>query len=415
MKRPLIVTLIIGIFAVIAVSALQLIPQVAQFESRAAESLSSYTTATHVVPKQLQYVFMSILAFGVAALTATSLRRGRIGLLVVGLLIELAAVTWICGLYRVFFQPFPSMLAVALAFVAADRYTAIAQRGRSVTARGFFSDRLSREQLHRVISGDIGFEPEAKAYETTVVVCDVANKYDLADDCEPPVFGKITEDFINRATDVFMQAGAYIQTADAEGVVALFGFPEIDAHHGDKAVRVALDVVEQFRQARLANGDAKCDVHVGVSSGTMVIAPLQNGNRPGLITSGEPVELARRFCVANRFYGSRVLIGPRTFELASRYVVARPIDFLSGVNSRERHEIYEPLWPAAEAKPEQLARRDCFWNGVVFYREKRWAEAYSEFQKARGPNEEEDAPLQLYLRRLEPLALHLAEVPMRQA
>ncbi len=34
-----------------------------------------------------------------------------------------------------------------------------------------------------------------------------------------------------------------------------------------------------------------------------------------------------------------------------------------------------------------------FWNGVVFYREKRWAEAYSEFQKARGPDAENDAPL----------------------
>jgi adenylate cyclase len=414
MKRPLIATLIIGIFAVITVSALQLVPQVVQFESQAANYISPTTSSTRVLPAQIQYIVMAILAFGVAALTATSLRRGKIGLVVIGLLIELAAVAWICGLYRMFFQPFPAMMAGALAFIAADRYTAVAQRGRAVTARAFFSDRLSKEQVQRVISGDIDFDPVAKTYETTVVVCDVANKYDLADDCEPPAFGKITEDFINRATDGFMRAGAYIQTADAEGVVALFGFPEVDAHHGDKAVRVALEMVDQFRQARLANGDAKCDVHVGVSSGTMVVAPLQNGARPGLITSGEPVELARRFCVANRFYGSRVLIGPRTFELASRYIVARPIDFLSGVNSRERHEIYEPLWPAAEAKPEQLARRDCFWNGVVFYREKRWAEAYSEFQKARGPNEEEDAPLQLYLRRLEPLALHLAEVPMRQ-
>jgi adenylate cyclase len=415
MNRPLIGTLIVGIFVLIVVAALQLVPQVTQFESQVADFISPYAAATHIVPKPWQYVFMSILSFGVAALTMTSLRRGRIGLLVIGLLIELAAISWICGLYRVFFQPFPSMLAVVLAFVIADRYTAIAQRGRAVTARAFFSDRLSKDQFQRIVSGDIDFDPEAKTYETTVVVCDVANKYDLADDCEPPVFGKITEEFIRRASDAFMQAGAYIQSADAEGVVALFGFPEIDAHHGDKAVRVALDVVEQFRQSRVANGDAKCDVHVGVSSGTMIVAPLRDGQKPGLITSGEPVELARRFCVANRFYGSRVLIGPRTFELASRYVVARPIDFLSGVNSRERHEIYEPLWPAAEAKPEQLARRDCFWNGVVFYREKRWAEAYSEFQKARGPNEEEDAPLQLYLRRLEPLALHLAEVPMRQA
>jgi adenylate cyclase len=412
MKRSFIIILIVGVFVVIAVSALQLIPLVTQLESGAADSISSYAAATHVVPKQWQYVFMSILSFGVAALTLTSLRRGRIGLLALALLIELVAVSWVCGLYRVFFQPFPSMLAVALAYIVADRYTAITQRGRAATARAFFTDRLSTEQFQRIITGDVPFASEAKTYETTVVVCDVANKYDLAEDCEPPEFGRLTEEFISRATNTFMKAGAYIQTADAEGVVALFGFPEVDAHHGDRAVRVALEVVEQFRQARLVNGEAKCNVHVGVSSGTMVVAPLQAG-RQGLITSGEPVELARRFCVANRFYGSRVLIGPRTFELASRYIVARPIDFLSGVNSRERHEIYEPLWPAAEAKPEQLARRDCFWNGVVFYREKRWAEAYSEFQKARGPNDEEDAPLQLYLRRLEPLALNLAEMPMR--
>ncbi|HEX4638033.1 MAG TPA: hypothetical protein VH170_00940 [Chthoniobacterales bacterium] len=415
MKHSLLATLIVGIVVVLIVTALQLSPQIVRFESHAADYISSYTAATHVVPKQLQYVFMSILSFGVAALTVTSLRRGRIGIVALGLIVELIAVSWILSLYKVFFQPMPSMLAVALAFVIAERYTAIAQRGRAVTARAFFTERLSTDQMQRVIAGDIPFDAEAKTYETTVVVCDVANKYDLADECEPPVFGKVTEDFIRRATDIFMQAGAYIQTADAEGVVALFGFPEIDAHHGDKAVRVALDVVERFRQARLANGEQKCDVHLGVSSGTMIVAPLQDGDRPGLITSGEPVELARRFCVANRFYGSKVLIGPRTFELASRYIVARPIDFLSGVNSRERHEIYEPLWPAAEAKPEQLARRDCFWNGVVFYREKRWAEAYSEFQKARGPNEEEDAPLQLYLRRLEPLALNLAEMPMRHA
>jgi adenylate cyclase len=415
MKRPLLATLIIGVFVVVAVRALHLSQQLLQFEDRTVTYISSWDVATRVVSKPVQYAALSILAFGVAALTVTSLRRGRIALIAFGLLIELAAVSWICSLYKLFFQPLPSMLAVALAFIIADRYTAIAQRGRSVTARAFFTERLSRDQMQRVINGDIPFDAEAKTYESTVVVCDVANKYDLADECEPPVFGKITEEFIRRATDAFMQAGAYIQTADAEGVVALFGFPEVDAHHGDKAVRVALDVVDRFRQARLANGDQKCDVHLGVSSGTMIVAPLQDGERPGLITSGEPVELARRFCVANRFYGSKVLIGPRTFELASRYIVARPIDFLSGVNSRERHEIYEPLWPAAEAKPEQLARRDCFWNGVVFYREKRWAEAYSEFQKARGPNEEEDAPLQLYLRRLEPLALNLAEMPMRQA
>ncbi len=99
-----------------------------------------------------------------------------------------------------------------------------------------------------------------------------------------------------------------------------------------------------------------------------------------------------------------------TFDLASNTIVARPIDFVSGVNSQDRLEIYEPLWLAAEANPEDIARRDSFWSGVVLYREKRWAEAYTEFQKARG-SEEEDPPLEFYLRRLEPLALQLTETP----
>src|SRR5947209_12904299 len=131
MKRPLLATLIIGILVVIGVSAMHLSLQVQQFEARAADYISPYNAATHVVPKQWQYVFMSILSFGIAALTVTTLRRGRIGLLALGLIIELIAVSWILSLYKVFFQPMPSMLAVALAFIIADRYTAIAQRGRA--------------------------------------------------------------------------------------------------------------------------------------------------------------------------------------------------------------------------------------------------------------------------------------------
>ncbi|MEP6955985.1 MAG: hypothetical protein ABI883_04110, partial [Chthoniobacterales bacterium] len=206
--------------------------------------------------------------------------------------------------------------------------------------------------------------------------------------------------------------GAYIETVTGEGVVAVFGFPKEDPEQADKATRHALALLESFEKAR-TNGKeevfGRFNVHIGVSSGTIVVAPLREGDRTQLLATGEPVELARRFCIANRFYGSRVLIGPRTFELSSRTIVARPIDFLSGVDTRERHEIYEPLVLTADATPEQIARRDSFWNGVVLYREKRWAEAYSQFQQARGPNDLEDAPLQLYVRRLEPLALHLLQ------
>jgi adenylate cyclase len=255
------------------------------------------------------------------------------------------------------------------------------------------------------------YDRQPRTYDVTAVVCDIANKHDLADEESPADVSDITEKFIRHATDSLVQAGAYIEAANGEGIVAIFGFPQEDADQADKATRHALAMLASFEKQRdSGNDDAfkKFDVHIGVSSGTVIVAPVQPDGRAQLLTAGEPVELARRFCIANRFYGTRVLIGPRTFELTSKTILARPIDFLSGVDVRERHEIYEPLTLAANATAEEVARRDSFWNGVVLYREKRWGESYTQFQAARGPNDREDRPLQLYLRRIEPLALHLA-------
>jgi adenylate cyclase len=414
MKRSLITSLIVGFVVAVIVGVLHATGRLVRLELLAEGLVSHYGITSKFVSGPWQYLFVTVLSLGVTWLTLTASRPGRMGWLVLSLFIELAGLWWICALYRVFFQPIPFIFAAVLAFGATEGFIAITRRTRSNVARSFYTGRLSPNQVRRVITGELPLDTKARTCEATVIVCDIAHKYDLAGDSEPAAFAEAAEKFIRCMTDRLLEAGAYIEAADGEGVVAIFGFPDGNAEHADKAVRVTLDLVQGFRDSqREKNGEvvADCDVHLGVSSGTMIVAPLKSAERPRLFTTGEPVELARRFCVANRFYGSRILIGPRTFELASKAIVARPIDFLSGVNAKEKYEVYEPLWLVSEARPEHLARRDSFWNGVVLYREKRWAEAYTEFQKARGADDEEDAPLALYLRKLEPLALHLTDAP----
>ena len=413
MKRSLVTVLIIGLGAAVLAAALHAIGVLRPIEHGLNAVTRNPGTPTPLSEFWVYFVTV-VLGVVVAWLTVSSLQRMRIGWLVAGLAVELLLAAWICSLYGASFQPLAAIIAIGLAFIGTERWMAFSKRSRTQLAETYFADRLSNKQIRRLVEGDISLDIEPGTHEVSVVVCDIANKYDLAEESEPRVFAEATEKFIRRTSDLLLEAGGYIQAADGEGVVAIFGFPDASSDHADKAVRVTLDLADEFRRSRQeANGDhfGKCDVHLGVSSGTLIVAPLQNGQRPGLLTTGEPMELARRFCVANRFYGSHILIGPRTFELASKNIVARPIDFLSGVNSQERHEIYEPLWLAAEAKPEHIARRDFFWNGVVLYREKRWAEAYTEFQKARAPDHDDDPPLQLYLRRLETLALHLTTAP----
>ena len=413
MKRALFTTLIIGGAIAAIVSALHATGLLLGLETAVGGLVSDYASTTRIVGEKWQYVFVSVLAFGGVWLGLSRVPRGGARMLIVFLVIELLGLSWVCSLYRVFFQPLPSVFAVVLGLIATEGWTAFLRRNRSHLVRTFFANRLSKKEFSRVKEGTISFDVHPKAYEVSVVTCGIADEYGFTKDSGLVPFAKTMEEFIRDTADRLLQAGAYLQAADGEGVVAIFGFPGSESGHAEKALHAVLDLNRDLRKRQQNNGEifANYDIHAGVSSGTIIAAPLRASGNPALLISGEPLDLARRFCAANRRYGSKILMDTPTFDLASNTIVARPIDLVNGVNSQDRHEIYEPLWLATEARPEHIARRDSFWSGVVLYREKRWAEAYTEFQKARGPEEEDDRPLQFYLRRLEPLALQLTETP----
>ena len=382
----------------------------AGLEAVAAQLVSDYAGATRIVSEKWQYVLVLLIALGVSWLTLSQVPRWRIRLLVGLLLIELFALSWVCSLYRIFFQPIPSVAALVFALAIAEGWSAFLRRERSHLVRTFFSDRISNKGFRDLRDGTTSFDVEPKTYHVSVVVCDLGNKFAFAEDSQPAAFAEATSKFIRETAAHLTKEGAYLHAADGEGVVAFFGFPVPNNEHAQKAVRVVLDLMKNFREGRERN-EKIWNIRAGISSGVIVAGGLKDSQRPVLLASGEPIDLARRFCALNNLYGSNALMDTPTFDQVSQAVVARPIDFVSGLNSHDRLEIYEPLRLTAEATPEHIARRDSFWSAVVLYREKRWAEAYNEFQKARGSEKEEDAPLQFYLRKLEPLVLQLTESP----
>ena len=411
MKRLLITTLVIGVAVAFAVGGLHASKALAGVENAGARLVSDYGGATRIVSDKAQYVFVLLIPLVVAWLSLSIVPRWRSRLLIGLLLVELFVLSWVCSLYRVFFQPIPSVFALVFAFAVAEGWSAFLRRDHSHLVRTFFADRLSKKEFRRVCDGTTAFDPQPKSYQVSVVVCDIGNKLAFAKDSEPAAFAEATAQFIRETTAHLIEQGAYLHAADGEGVVAIFGFPAPNSEPAQQAVRVVLDLNKSFRERRGDDEDTsgRKRICAGISSGTIVAGALKDSQRPLLLASGEPIDLARRFCALNHFYGSNALMDTVTFDGVSDVVVARPIDFVNGLNSHDRLEIYEPLWLAAEAKPEHIARRDSFWSGVVLYREKRWAEAYTEFQKARGSEGEDDPPLQFYLRRLEPLLLQLTE------
>src|SRR5690349_3025395 len=131
MKRSLITTLIIGVAVALVVGALHATKAIAVFEAIAGQLVPDYAGATKVVGEKLQYVLVLVIALGVAWLSLSNVPRWRVWLLSGLLLAELFGLAWVCSLYRVFFQPAPTVLALVFAILAAEGWSAFLRRNRS--------------------------------------------------------------------------------------------------------------------------------------------------------------------------------------------------------------------------------------------------------------------------------------------
>jgi adenylate cyclase len=281
-------------------------------------------------------------------------------------------------------------------------------RQRQSTAR-LFIGRLAQSGLDR-LTESAGLDlSEPATREASFIFCEIANQADLIDELPAAVCARLTREFTDFASARFLREGGYLHGVDGEGVRILFGFPNASEQHALEAARAALAFRESFRAEAASKPESlgKIDLRIGISSGMVVATRRDDTPQSDIVVSGEPFEVARRLARVNQVYGSQILLGPRTYSSAGKKIVARPIDFLRSAVAHERLEVYELLALAEKATPEEIARRDRFWTAVVFFRERRWNEAFAEFNRARGDNGQQDQPLQWYLRRLEPLCLHM--------
>src|SRR5437016_14387794 len=188
MKRLLITTLIIGVAVAFGIGALHASKTMAGFEAVAAQLVSDYSGATRVVGEKWQYIFVLLIALAVSWLSLTNVPRWRSRLLVGLFLVELFALSGVCSLYRIFFQPIPSVLVLVFALAIAEGWSAFLRRDRSHLLRTFFADRLSNKEFRSLSDGTTAFEAEPKAYDVSVVVCDLGNKIAFTEDPAPAAF-----------------------------------------------------------------------------------------------------------------------------------------------------------------------------------------------------------------------------------
>ena len=358
----------------------------------------------HPVVQSLAFIG---LAFGVAW-TTVDINRPLFKALVAGLaLAEVFTAAALAALFGAFFSPVLPAAAVLMAFVGGFFYSRSEAGQRQRLADAAFGRRVSAQQMRALVDGTTPLDPAGQLQECTLVMAEIFNHQALMDALEPAEYAAVSNRFLNLMAEALVERGGTLAGCDGEGVRVLFGAPLPAGDHAALACRATLEAARRVHtlneELAQEHDGLTCDVRFGINSGDMAVGYFGAGRLGGFGAAGEDVAFARRLCAANLIYGSTVVIGARTFEMAESAVEARPLELLRRRVGDSWHEVYELLGEPQDLTPEELARRDLFWTGVIFYREKRLGDALQKFSQARPPGDEPDEPLEFYIQRVKQL------------
>jgi adenylate cyclase len=357
-------------------------------------------------PRVVQAIIAVSLSFGIAWTTIDISRLSLKAVVAAGAFLEVLAASWVLSLFGIFFSPFAGLLAIALSFGGGVAYGQTGPGRRKRVVQEMFGDRLSDRSFQLLTDSDVPLHFEGELIDATVVVCEIFNHEKLTEVLPVKDYVAMHNAFLQNASEFLVDRGGYLDECDGESLRVIFGVPLPDETNAISGCKSALALAERLQEV-----NRECqqiwkqmfDFRIGVNSGEVVVAAYGSRHLGSFTVSGEPVEFARRLCAANTIYGSKILIGAGTFNVAEPAIEVRPMELIQRrPEERNREEVYELLALRNTLSGEELERRDLFWKGIVYYREQRWDEALGLFYSARHANGS-DGPVEFYIRRIEQL------------
>jgi adenylate cyclase len=298
-------------------------------------------------------------------------------------------------------MPLAQMLTM---FVAATTYRFFSEEREKRRARETFSRFLAPAIVDEVLANEGAVRLGGDKRVLTVLFADVRGFTSISEKLDPHVLLELLNEYLTPMTDIIVQG--HQGTLDkyiGDAIMAFWGAPREQPDHALRACRAALAMIDRLATLRAKwkeQGLPDVDIGVGVNTGPMSVGFVGSQDRfYNYTVLGDAVNLASRLEGANKEYGTRVILGPATYEMAKDAVLARELDIVRVKGKRAPVHVYE-LLALRPAPPALAAFVERFGWGISAYKAQRWDEAIARFGEAdqlRGG----DPPSRAYVERCE--------------
>ena len=303
------------------------------------------------------------------------------------------------AMYNILFDPTAPLLAVVLSSVAAFVYSGSEPGMRKRVLEDTLGSRVSVKVFRRLLEAKEPMSFSGATRNVTVVTCRLFGHVELREKLDPAEFTKLSNLFLRSVSTFLLSRGAYLDESGPDVVRVFFGMLEDTDDHANEACKAALELKSRLKslsQESETRWFQKLQFGIGIASGPATVGIYGAQQEFFFSGIGTDTEYSRRLSIANLRYGSHILLGPETYELVEEAFEFRPMEMYYDPETDRLREMYELIGAKENFSDEAREKRDLFWKGVIFMRERKYEEALDVLSRAKTPGVV-DSPLEFFL------------------
>lgn len=237
--------------------------------------------------------------------------------------------------------------------------------------------------------------------ELTIFFSDLAGFTTMSEKLEPEELVRLLNLYLTRMTTIILKLGGTHDKYEGDAIMAFFGAPVEVPRHASFCCLAAIEQQEAIAELNAewrALGLPEVHARMGINTGNVVVGNMGSEQTMDYTVMGDSVNLASRLEGANKPFGTRIMVGERTRELAQGDVEFRELAGLRVKGKKKPVTVFEVLGAKGAVPEAQIATARRFEAGLRLYEARDFAGAARVFAELKAAG---DPPSSLYLEECE--------------
>ena len=258
---------------------------------------------------------------------------------------------------------FTPLVALLVTYAGVVAFRELTEGRRNRWLEGTFGQYLSPAVIGAIKKDPALLELGGRKRELTILFSDVKEFTRISERLSSEDLVRLLNHYLTRQSGPILERDGVIDKFIGDAVVAFFGDPVVFPDHALRACQAAVrcsQAIEETQPLAAELGVGPLMNRIGVNSGPVTVGNMGSDKRFDYTCIGDAVNLSSRLEGANKAFGTRILIGPLTYEQAKSGIVSVPIARLRVVGKNEPVPVHALLGLRGETPQDVLVWADAY-------------------------------------------------------